>query len=310
MSKLCKVIAFALGLALGAGAAVDAVAKDWSRLRIATEGAYPPWNATDSSGQLVGFEIDLANDLCQRMGVACEVVAQDWEGIIPALQAGKYDAIMAAMSITDERQQVIAFSTPYAATPAAFAVPKDSAAASYQGPGGRIDLDAVDATEQAALDDLKQALEGKTVGVQVATTHQNFIDQYMAGAVDLRRYDTQENLDLDLDAGRIDAALADLSYWQPLLESEHGRNLVLIGPSMVGGPYGEGVGVGIRQDDTDLVGLFDQAIAAAKADDQQAAMVRLRRVVLSGAGHDHAAGVQGDDGRARAMSKDLRLWSC
>jgi octopine/nopaline transport system substrate-binding protein len=263
MSKLCEVMAVALGLTLGVGA-VDAAAKDWSQVRIATEGAYPPWNATDSSGQLVGFEIDLAHDLCQRMNVECEIVAQDWEGIIPALQAGKYDAIMAAMSITDERKQVITFSTPYADTPAAFAVLKDSDLASYQGPGGRIDLDAIDATAQTELDDLKQALEGKTVGVQVATTHQNFVDQYMADVVDIRRYDTQENLDLDLESGRIDAALADMSYWQPLLDSEHGKNVALIGPPMVGGPYGEGIGVGIRQENKDLADMFNQAIEAAK----------------------------------------------
>ena len=104
------VMALCLGLVAG-----SAAAKEWTTVRIATEGAYPPWNATDSSGQLVGFEIDLANDLCRRMGTECEIVAQDWEGIIPALQAGKYDVIMAGMSITDERKKVIQFSDSYAA---------------------------------------------------------------------------------------------------------------------------------------------------------------------------------------------------
>ena len=82
----------------------------WSKIRIATEGAYAPWNFTNSSGKLVGFELDLAKDLCERMGSECEVVAQAWEGIIPALQAGKYDAIMAGMSITEKRKKVITFS--------------------------------------------------------------------------------------------------------------------------------------------------------------------------------------------------------
>jgi octopine/nopaline transport system substrate-binding protein len=255
----------ALGLAL-AIAGGPLAAKEWSTVRIATEGAYPPWNQTDASGQLVGFEIELAEDLCQRMGVECEIIAQAWEGIIPALQAGKYDAIIAAMSITDERKQVITFSEPYADTPASFAVPEDSELAGYQRQVERIDLDEIDPAAQAALDDLKQALAGKTVGVQVATTHQNFIDEYLADAVEVRRYDTQENLDLDLEAGRIDAALADLSYWQPLLETEKGEHFDLIGPAMVGGPYGEGIGVGIRKDDQDLVEMFNQAIAAAKDD--------------------------------------------
>jgi len=259
---------FALTLAasvLGAAlAAPGAGAKDWQTVRIATEGAYPPWNQTNTAGELVGFELDLAKDLCARMAVECEVVAQDWEGIIPALQAGKYDAIIAAMSITKERDEVIDFSDPYAATPGKFAVLKDSDLADYQGEMERIDLAEVSEAEAAALDDLREALDGRTIGVQVATTHQNFIDQYMSDAVEMRRYDTQENLDLDLQAGRIDAALADLSYWQPLLETEKGENFVLVGPAMLGGPYGEGIGVGIREEDDDLREMFNQAIAEAK----------------------------------------------
>jgi octopine/nopaline transport system substrate-binding protein len=255
------VAALALGITAGAAAA-----KEWTTVKIATEGAYPPWNATDSSGQLVGFELDLAKDLCGRMGVECEVVAQDWEGIIPALQAGKYDVIMAGMSITDERKKVIQFSDSYAATPAKFAVLKDSDLASYAGKLDRANLDEVDADEQAAIDAMKEAFDGKTVGVQVATTHANFIETYLADTVEIRKYDTQENLDLDLQSGRVDLALASMSYWQPLMNTEKGVDFAVIGPGMTGGPFGAGVGVGIRQEDSDLVEMFDQAIAAAKAD--------------------------------------------
>ena len=123
------ITAFAMALGLAAG---GAMAKDWTSVRIATEGAYPPWNSTNSAGQLIGFEVDLANDLCQRMQVECEVVAQNWDGIIPALTAGKYDAIMAGMSITDERMQVISFTDSYAVEPSYFAVLKDSDLASYK----------------------------------------------------------------------------------------------------------------------------------------------------------------------------------
>jgi octopine/nopaline transport system substrate-binding protein len=256
------VLAAALGLATG-----SAVAKDWTTVRIATEGAYPPWNSTDASGQLIGFEIDLANDLCQRMQVECEIVAQNWDGIIPALAAGKYDAIMAGMSITDERMQVISFSDSYASEPAYFAVLKDSDLAAYKGDGLELaNLDEVDDAEQAAIDSLKEALDGTTVGVQVATTHANFLDQYMADAVDIRAYDTQENLDLDLEAGRVDAALASASYWYPLMQTEKGADFTLIGPGLDGGPFGKGVGVGIRQEDTDLLEMFNKAIGEAQAD--------------------------------------------
>jgi octopine/nopaline transport system substrate-binding protein len=257
------ITAFAVAIGLAAG---SAAAKDWTSVRIATEGAYPPWNSTDSSGKLIGFEVDLANDLCGRMQVECEIVAQDWEGIIPALTAGKYDVIMAGMSITDERMKVINFTDSYASEPAYFAVLKDGDLASYKADLDQANLDEVSDEELAAIDSLKEALDGKTVGVQVATTHANFLDQYMSDAVEIRSYDTQENLDLDLQAGRVDAALASASYWYPLMQTEKGADFSLIGPGLDGGSFGKGVGAGIRQEDTELVEMFNKAIAEAKAD--------------------------------------------
>jgi octopine/nopaline transport system substrate-binding protein len=248
---------------LAAGAAMAA---DWSKIRIATEGAYPPWNSTDSSGQLIGFELDLAKDLCLRMSAECEVMAQDWDGIIPALTAGKYDAIMAGMSITEEREKVISFTGCYADEPTKFAILRDSPLAEVTAKLEQLDLTSIEPEEQAEIDALKAALDGKTVGVQVATIHQNFLEQYMADAIEIRKYDTQENLDLDLEAGRLDAALASMSYWAPLMASDKGANLLVIGPSMNGGPFGRGVGIGIRQADSDLRDKFSEAIEAARAD--------------------------------------------
>lgn len=256
-------IAVALCLGVLAG---GASAQDWSKIRIATEGAYPPWNATDSSGELVGFEVDLAKELCQRMDAECEIVAQDWEGIIPALQAGKYDAIMAGMSITDERQQVIDFTQSYWTTPAYFAVLKDSELAEADLPQDTLDLSSVEPDEQAAIDALKETLDGKAVGVQVATIHANFLENELGEVVEVRKYDTQENLDLDLQAGRIDAALADMSYWKPLLETEKGQDFTLIGPGLAKGPFGEGVGVGVRKENEDLRAMFDKAIEEVRED--------------------------------------------
>ena len=138
--------------------------------------------------------------------------------------------------------------------------------ADYQSEISRIDLAELEPAEEAAIEDLKSALEGKAVGVQVATTHANFLEDHIGEAVEIRRYDTQENLDLDLQAGRIDAALASMSYWQPLLAGDKEVDFALIGPGMTGGPFGEGVGVGIRQGDDELVEMFNQAIAEAKAD--------------------------------------------
>src|SRR3546814_6898436 len=92
-------------------------AKDWTVVRIATEGAYAPWNFKTATGELAGFDVDLAAELCRRMGVECEIIAQDWDGIIPALNAGKYDAIIASLTITDARREAIDFSIVYADTP-------------------------------------------------------------------------------------------------------------------------------------------------------------------------------------------------
>jgi octopine/nopaline transport system substrate-binding protein len=255
------VVALCLGLLAG-----GAAAQDWSKVRIATEGAYPPWNATDSSGELIGFEVDLAKELCQRMDAECEIVAQAWEGIIPALQAGKYDAIMAGMSITEERQQVIDFTQSYWTTPAYFAVLKDSDLAAADLPQDTLDLSSIEPDEQAAIDALKEVLDDKAVGVQVATIHANFLENELGDVVEVRTYDTQENLDLDLQAGRIDAALADLSYWKPLMETEKGQNFTLIGPGLTKGPFGKGVGVGVRKDNQDLRAMFDKAIEEVRED--------------------------------------------
>lgn len=268
MKKTLTTLAAVAALAV-AGIAADASAKDWgkgSKVRIATEGAYAPWNFTDSSGKLVGFEVDLAADLCKRMEVECEVVQQAWEGIIPALQAGKYDVIMAGMSITEKRKKVISFSRAYAQTPAVFVVVKSSPSAGFKTELERANLDEVDAAEQGAIDAVIKEFKGKTIGVQISTTHENFLREYLGKDVTIKTYDTQENLDLDLQAGRVDAALASASYWVPLLATDKGKDMVMVGPKLTGGPFGAGVGAGIRQDDTALVEMFSKAINAAIAD--------------------------------------------
>ena len=243
-----------------------AEAKEWKEITIATEGAFAPWNFTDSSGKLDGFEIELAADLCNRMNVKCTVVPQAWDGIIPALQAGKYDAIMAGMSMTDKRKKVVAFSRYYAATPSLFIVLKDSPSANFSTTMDRITLDDISSDEQAALDAVGKEFKGKVIGVQNATIQEKFLQQYLGDAVDIRGYDTQENLELDLHAGRIDAALGAMSYWVSRVNSEKGQDMKMVGPGMTKGPFGEGVGVAVRQKDADLAELFSKAIDASIAD--------------------------------------------
>jgi octopine/nopaline transport system substrate-binding protein len=242
-----------------------AYAHDWSKIKIGTEGAYPPWNGTNAAGELEGAEIDLVRDLCTRMNAECELVAQDWDGIIPALQNGKYDAIMAGMSITAERMEVISFSQGYANEPASFSVLKSSSLAAL-GHSGKVNMDSLNATSEGLLASLKSTLNGTTVGVQGSTTHENFVKQVLGDSVTMKSYDTQENLELDLSIGRIDAALSDQGSMEKFMESDNGKDIVFIGPGLGGGPFGEGVGVGLRKRDTDLLKMFNRAIDEARAD--------------------------------------------
>jgi octopine/nopaline transport system substrate-binding protein len=264
--KLFKAISLAaFGTALAVSGAA-AQGKKWETVKIATEGAYAPWNFTGAGGKLEGFEIDLANDLCGRMKVKCEIVAQDWDGIIPALTAKKYDAIMAGMSITDERKKVINFSNSYAASPNGYLVPKNSPLAKMPGTGQAYNLSSQQAEAEKAIEATKPLLKGKTVGVQGATIHANFAEKYLKGVVEVREYKTTEAHDLDLAAGRIDAVLADSTAIIGTLEKPEFKDYVMVGPSISGGLLGPGVGVGLRKEDADLKKMFDDAIQAAIKD--------------------------------------------
>jgi len=263
MKKFAIVAAVAAAVIVVGG---QAIAKDYKKIKVATEGAYAPWNYKDASGKLIGFEMDLVADLCKRMAIECEVVEQAWDGIIPSLKAGKYDAIMAGMSITEKRMKVISFSRGYAATPAVFVTLKTSPSAKFSTVIGQLTLDEINDHEKAAIAKIKAEFKGKTIGVQTSTTHENFLRQFLEGEVTVRSYDTQENLDLDLQAGRVDAALASMSYWFPLLQSDKGKDMIAVGPTMIGGPFGHGVGVGVRQEDNALADMFSKAIGEAAAD--------------------------------------------
>jgi octopine/nopaline transport system substrate-binding protein len=261
--KTVSLAVIASALAIGAAAAQG---KKWETVKIATEGAYAPWNLTGAGGKLEGFEIDLANDLCNRMKVKCEIIAQDWDGIIPALQAKKYDAIMAGMSITDERKKVIEFSASYANSPNGFLVAKNSPLAKMPGTGQAFNLSSQTAEAEKAIEAVKPVLKGKTIGVQTSTIHSAFADKYFKGTAEIREYKTTEAHDLDLAAGRIDAVLADATALIGTLGKPEFKDYQMVGPSITGGMLGSGVGVGLRKEDADLKRMFDEAIKAAIAD--------------------------------------------
>jgi octopine/nopaline transport system substrate-binding protein len=258
--KLLSIALFSGTLAVGSATAQDRT------VRIAVEGAYAPWNFTGAGGKLEGFEIDLANDLCARMKVKCEIVAQDWDGIIPALQAKKYDAIMAGMTITDKRKEVINFSIPYADTPSVFLTATNSPLAKLPGTGQAFNLSTQQAAAEKAIEDLKPLLKGKSIGVQTSTIQANFADKYLKGTAEIREYKTTEQHDLDLAAGRIDAVFAGAAQVIGTLEKPDFKDYAVAGPSLTGGLLGAGIAVGLRKDEVDLKKAFDEAIQGAIKD--------------------------------------------
>ncbi len=207
-----------------------------AELDICVEGAYPPFSETATDGSVVGFDIDIANALCASMGNTCTMVKTDWDGIIPALVEGKCDAIIASMTITEERKQVIDFTEKYYAT-----------AASFIGKEGM------------KVEDLKR------VGVQRGTTHQNFMEGEFPD-VELVLYGTQDEVYLDLQAGRIDASMADsLAQQEGFLNTDAGVGYAAIGDTYFDLKYHGAAGIGVRQEDTELRDGFTAAIAAIRA---------------------------------------------
>ncbi|MBZ9847369.1 transporter substrate-binding domain-containing protein [Mesorhizobium sp. CA14] len=249
------------------GAARADEAGQWSKIRIATEGAYAPWNYTSSDGKLAGYEIDLAQELCRRMKADCEIVAQDWDGMLPALNAGKFDAIIASMSVTPERQKVASFSVPYAKAPNAFMMMKDNPLASEL--GSRVDYSLKKDPEGAkkAIAAMATALKGKVLGVQGSSTAATFATAELKDLVEIREYKTTDEHNLDLAAGRIDLVMGNITMLKAAMKQPDMAGATLAGPTFIEGVLGSGTAnVAMRKDDTALKAKFDAAIAEVNTD--------------------------------------------
>ncbi|WP_338887497.1 ABC transporter substrate-binding protein [Aeromonas rivipollensis] len=219
-------------------------AKEWKTVRFGVEGAYPPFSWTDASGEIKGFDIDLANALCQQMAVKCELVAQDWDGMIPALLSRKYDAIIAAMSITDERRKKVDFTAKYAHIPNRFVAAKGT-----------------------TLELTPAGIAGKRIGVQRATTHDKYLTDNFGSDVTIVRYGNADEAYLDLKAGRVLALLADASAIdQGLLSKAGGEKFEYVGPALTDRQwFGDGMGIAVRKGDQDLKAKLDEAIKTLRA---------------------------------------------
>jgi arginine/ornithine transport system substrate-binding protein len=214
----------------------DAPVKE--KIRIGVEGAYPPFSQVTSDGKLVGFDIDIAHILCANMNADCELITQDRDGIIPALLAKKYDAIVASMSMTDEHKKKVAFTHRYYQSPARFIHKKGAS-------------DTIS----------KEGLAGKNIGAQRGTVSDKFITGEFGEGVTIKRYDTQEEAYLDLKAGGIEMVFADAFVLLEFLGKEEGKNYEFIGKNYTDQKYfGEGIGIALRQEDTVLRDKFNTAI--------------------------------------------------
>jgi len=229
--------------AAAVGWAVQAQAQD--KVRIATEGAYAPFNFKAPDGTLQGFDIDIARALCDHAHLECTIVAQDWDGIIPGLLAKKYDAIIASMSITDERRKKVDFTDKYYQTPARFVAKK--------GAGIAISRD---------------GLKGKTIGAQRSTIHAQYLQDTYADVADIKLYDSQENADLDLTAGRLDLVLADsIVLLEGFLNKPDGQDFEFVGPELKDPKwFGDGAGIAVRPGDAKLKEAFNKALAEIRKD--------------------------------------------
>ena len=236
-------------------------------IRIGTEGAYPPLNNLNAAGELEGAEIDFGNEACKRMGADCEWVTQDWDGIIPALLNGKYDIIIAGMSITEERKLKVNFTNGYMNDGARFWVLKDSGLADLSVAGvSKVNMNTAGGKEKAAVGQIIAAFEGKNVCVQSSTTHANFATQYMSTGSNVKLYQTVDDHNIDLTAGRCDAVLSDVASAIDFMATDQGSNAAFTGPTFSGGPWGDGVGGAIRKEDTDILEMWNKAIAEMSAD--------------------------------------------
>lgn len=234
----------ALVLACAAALSISS-AEAAEKLKIGTEGAYPPFNFIDTAGKIGGFDVDIGLALCAKMQVECEVVAQDWDGIIPGLVAKKYDMIIASMFITPERKKEVSFSDPYYLAAMTHVAKKGAGITEFT----------------------NEAMKGKVIGAQSGTTQADFIAATYPDA-EIKLYPTQDETNLDMANGRLDMQVGDmLPMLNWVTKSEDGKCCELIGTPITDPKFvGEGVGIAVRQADNDLREKLNKALADIRAD--------------------------------------------
>jgi lysine-arginine-ornithine-binding protein len=212
-------------------------------LRIGTEGAYPPFEYRDASGTLKGMDVEIGNALCEIQRIPCQFMPQDFDGLIPALKAGKIDIIISSMSVTPERAKVVAFTKPYYISPTQYVALKSS-----------------------GITDDPATLKGKTVAVQSGTNHQAYMEQNLSD-IAVKTYNTVQEAELDLEAGRVDAMLADkLLMYDWLEKAGKAKGFDYVGKPLVGPLVNGQIAIGVSKDNSLMLESFNTAIDKLLAD--------------------------------------------
>ena len=244
--NLRKVVSLALVAAATAAAAGSVSAADPKELRFGVEASYAPFESKSATGQLQGFDIDVGNAVCAKLNVKCVWVENDFDGLIPALQARKFDAINSDMTITEQRKQAIAFTDPIYTIPNQLIAKKGS-----------------------GLQPVVASLKGKHVGVLQGTIQETYAKAKWAPAgIDVVSYQTQDQVYADLSSGRLDAAFQDSeAASKGFLKRPQGAGFDFAGPTVSDQKLlGSGVGYGVRKSDKALLEKLNGALAALKAD--------------------------------------------
>ncbi|EAR60482.1 ABC transporter substrate-binding protein [Neptuniibacter caesariensis] len=217
---------------IAATLSAPAIAGD--KIRIATEGAYAPFNMINADGELAGFDVDIAKALCEEMKADCKIVAQDWDGIIPGLKARKYDAIIASLSITPERSRVVSFTDHYYSNSLTFVTGKET-----------------------SFD--PKMVEGKVIGAQRATIAGQYLEDNLGDKATVKLYDTQDNAYIDLASGRLDAILSDKLPAYDWLQSKEGQAFEFRGEKI---DIDDKIAIAVRKPDSELKEKFNKALKA------------------------------------------------
>ncbi|WP_428412648.1 transporter substrate-binding domain-containing protein [Pararhizobium sp.] len=239
-----------------------ALAKDWKKVTVGVEGAFPPFNSTSASGELQGLDLDVINEVCKRAALECDIVAQDWDSQIPSLLSGKFDVVL-TMGPNEERRKAIDFSNPYVITPNTFLVAADGPLAKLPHSGEHLSTDTEEG--QKALAEIKEALNGMTLGASLSTSQLKFVEQNFGDVVEVKTYKSSEQVQLDIEGGRLDGQFDNVVFARDRAEASKGT-LTTSGPLLVGGIQATNVCLGIRKEEPELQTILNKALAEMATD--------------------------------------------